>query len=83
MQSIYRFRKADVGLLPARRRRTASARCAKTPLPCRATTGSCPAVVDWINASFPAVSGDRRSAARRDRYREFVATRDALRSPAS
>ncbi len=66
MQSIYRFRKADVGLfLNVATRGIGALRL--TPLRLSRNNRSCPEVVDWINACFPAgVSGSRRSAARRD-----------------
>ncbi|MDK9704255.1 MAG: UvrD-helicase domain-containing protein [Sulfuritalea sp.] len=78
MQSIYRFRKADVGLF-LRVAENGIGALRLTPLRLSRNNRSCPAVVDWINASFPAVFPAMDDPLRGDiRYREFVATRDAL-----
>ena len=78
MQSIYRFRKADVGLFL---RVAAQGIGALRLIPLRLSRNnrSCPEVVDWINASFPAVFPAADDPLRGEiAYREFVATRDAL-----
>jgi ATP-dependent exoDNAse (exonuclease V) beta subunit len=78
MQSIYRFRKADVGLF-LRVAEHGIGALRLTPLRLSRNNRSCPAVVDWINASFPAVFPAADDPLRGEiRYREFVATRDAL-----
>jgi len=75
MQSIYRFRKADVGLfLRVAERGIGALRL--TPLRLSRNNRSCPQVVDWINACFPAVFPAADDPLRGEiRYREFVATR--------
>ncbi|MCM2287916.1 MAG: UvrD-helicase domain-containing protein [Sulfuritalea sp.] len=78
MQSIYRFRKADVGLFL---RVAAQGIGALRLIPLRLSRNnrSCPQIVDWINASFPAVFPAADDPLRGEiAYREFVATRDAL-----
>ncbi|MDA8259815.1 MAG: UvrD-helicase domain-containing protein [Betaproteobacteria bacterium] len=78
MQSIYRFRKADVGLFL---RVAAQGIGALRLIPLRLSRNnrSCPEIVDWINASFPAVFPAADDPLRGEiAYREFVATRDAL-----
>ncbi|MCX7154917.1 MAG: UvrD-helicase domain-containing protein [Rhodocyclales bacterium] len=78
MQSIYRFRKADVGLF-LRVAENGVGALRLTPLRLSRNNRSCPAVVDWINASFPAVFPAMDDPLRGEiRYREFAATRDAL-----
>jgi ATP-dependent exoDNAse (exonuclease V) beta subunit len=78
MQSVYRFRKADVGLF-LRVARCGIGALRLTPLRLSRNNRSCPAVVDWINASFPAVFPLADDALRGEiRYREFAATRDSL-----
>ncbi|MCK9382015.1 MAG: UvrD-helicase domain-containing protein [Sulfuritalea sp.] len=78
MQSIYRFRKADVGLF-LRVAENGIGALRLTPLRLSRNNRSCPAVVDWINASFPAVFPAMDDPLRGEiRYREFAATRDAL-----
>ncbi|MDP1982069.1 MAG: UvrD-helicase domain-containing protein [Sulfuritalea sp.] len=76
MQSIYRFRKADVGLfLRVAERGIGALRL--TPLRLSRNNRSCPQVVDWINACFPAVFPAADDPLRGEiRYREFVATRE-------
>jgi len=75
MQSIYRFRKADVGLFL----RTAASGIGAlrlTPLRLSRNNRSCPQVVEWINACFPAVFPAADDPLRGEIcYREFVATR--------
>ncbi|MDP2811066.1 MAG: UvrD-helicase domain-containing protein [Rhodocyclaceae bacterium] len=78
MQSIYRFRKADVGLF-LRVAEAGIGALRLTPLRLSRNNRSCPQVVDWINACFPAVFPAADDPLRGEiRYREFVATRDAL-----
>lgn len=78
MQSIYRFRKADVGLfLRAAQRGIGS--IALEPLRLYRNNRSCREVVDWINASFGAIFPDADHIARGAiSYRPFVATRSDL-----
>ena len=78
MQSIYRFRKADVGLF-LRVARHGIGPLRLTPLRLSRNNRSCPQVVDWINACFPGVFPAADDPLRGEiRYREFVSTRDAL-----
>ncbi|TRZ96661.1 MAG: DNA helicase [Rhodocyclaceae bacterium] len=78
MQSVYRFRKADVGLF-LRVADNGIGALRLTPLRLSRNNRSCPTVVDWINASFPAVFPAMDDPLRGEiRYREFTATRDAL-----
>ncbi|MCX7167169.1 MAG: UvrD-helicase domain-containing protein [Rhodocyclales bacterium] len=78
MQSIYRFRKADVGLF-LRVAESGIGALRLTPLRLSRNNRSCPAVVDWINASFPTVLPVMDDPLRGEiRYREFVATRESL-----
>lgn len=78
MQSIYRFRKAEVGLfLRAAQQGIGGVRL--TPLRLSRNNRACPAVVDWINAHFPAVLPPTDDPVRGEiRYRPFVATCEAL-----
>ncbi|MBU0753357.1 MAG: UvrD-helicase domain-containing protein [Gammaproteobacteria bacterium] len=77
MQSIYRFRKADVGLF-LRVAEVGIGGMALEKLTLTRNNRSQPAVVDWINASFagmfPAADSVFDGAIR---YRPFAATRDA------
>ncbi|CAG0951929.1 hypothetical protein ARNL5_00178, partial [Anaerolineae bacterium] len=78
MQSIYRFRKADVGLfLSVADRGIGGLSLALLRL--TRNNRSCPAVVDWVNRSFagifPTADGVASGAIR---YREFAATRAPL-----
>ena len=77
MQSIYRFRKADVGLfLRVAARGIGALRLTRLRL--SRNNRSCPQVVEWINACFPAVFPAADEPLRGEiRYREFVATRAA------
>jgi len=78
MQSIYRFRKADVGLFL----RVAEYGIGHLPLESLHLTRnnrSCPAVIDWVNQAFSNVFPEHDSVTRGAiRYREFAATRDSL-----
>ena len=78
MQSIYRFRKADVGLF-LRVAETGIGALRLMPLRLSLNNRSCPAVVNWINACFPAVFPALDDPLRGEiRYRRFVASRDSL-----
>ncbi len=78
MQSIYRFRKADVGLF-LRAADSGIGALRLTRLRLSRNNRSCAQVVDWINASFPAVFQATDDPLRGEiRYRPFVATRTAL-----
>jgi len=78
MQSIYRFRKADVGLF-LRAAEIGIGGIALQRLRLFRNNRSCPAVVDWVNNSFekvfPAADGVIAGAIK---YRPFVAMRDAI-----
>ncbi len=78
MQSIYRFRKADVGLfLSAAKTGIAGLRLQRLRL--YRNNRSCAPVVDWVNQSFQQVFPQQDSvAAGAISYRSFVATRAAL-----
>ncbi len=78
MQSIYRFRKAEVGLfLRVAEDGIDNVRLGKLRL-CR-NNRSCPEVVEWINSAFSGVFPPQDSVTQGAiRYRPFVATRDAL-----
>ncbi|MDP1524567.1 MAG: UvrD-helicase domain-containing protein [Rhodocyclaceae bacterium] len=77
MQSIYRFRKADVGLfLRAWQRGIGS--ITLEPLTLYRNNRSVPAIVDWVNASFPTIFPAQADAERgRVSYAPSIATRDA------
>ena len=78
MQSIYRFRKADVGLF-LRVAESGIGALRLTPLRLSRNNRSCEPVVDWINACFPAVFPAADDPLRGEiRYRGFVATHAAL-----
>ena len=78
MQSIYRFRKADVGLFLRARQQGIGALRLKL-LRLSRNNRSCAPVVDWINAGFPALFPAADEPLRGEiAYREFVATREAL-----
>jgi len=78
MQSIYRFRKAEVGLF-LRAAQTGIGGLRLTPLRLSRNNRSCPEVVDWINAHFPAVFPPHDDPVRGEiRYRPFAATRATL-----
>jgi len=78
MQSIYRFRKADVGLFL----KVAELGIGHFPLESLHLTRnnrSCPAVIDWVNQAFAHVFPRHDSVTRGAiSYREFAATRDSL-----
>jgi len=78
MQSIYRFRKADVGLfLRAADRGIGSVSLQRLRL-CR-NNRSCAALVDWVNRGFAEVFPAQDSVTRGAiRYRPFAATRPPL-----
>jgi ATP-dependent exoDNAse (exonuclease V) beta subunit len=78
MQSIYRFRKADVGLFL----KAAEAGIGTVPLERLSlyrNNRSCKPVVDWVNATFANVFPARDDpAAGAIRYREFAAAKEPL-----
>lgn len=78
MQSIYRFRKADVGLFL----QVAEFGIGHLPLESLHLTRnnrSCPEVIDWVNRAFARVFPERDSVTRGAiSYREFAATRTSL-----
>ena len=78
MQSIYRFRKADVGLFL----QAAHGGIGEIPLERLQLTRnnrSCPEVVDWVNGAFAGLFPSQDNVARGAiRYRPFVATRASL-----
>jgi ATP-dependent helicase/nuclease subunit A len=79
MQSIYRFRKADVGLF-IRVRDNGIGNIPLTSLRLSRNNRSCAEVVEWINQSFPQVFPETDDPIRGEiAYREFVATRDSDR----
>ena len=61
MQSIYRFRQAEVGLF-LKLQRHGLRNVALQPLTLSANFRSDPAVVAWVNASFPDVLAPRNDA---------------------
>ncbi len=77
MQSIYRFRKADVGLfLRVRERGIGDIRLAHLRL--FRNNRSYPAIVDWVNAAFPSIfPAEDCPEAGAVRYAESAATRPA------
>ena len=78
MQSIYRFRRADVGLF-LRVAQQGIGNIKLDSLRLSRNNRSCPAVVDWINAHFPSVFPLRDDPLRGEiSYRPFVATRAVL-----
>ncbi|PKO84075.1 MAG: DNA helicase [Betaproteobacteria bacterium HGW-Betaproteobacteria-11] len=78
MQSIYRFRKADVGLF-LRVAENGIGNLRLESLRLSRNNRSTPALVAWINGSFPAVFPARDEPFSGEiRYRPFVATRDTL-----
>ena len=75
MQSIYRFRKADVGLF-LRAADSGIGNIALQRLRLCRNNRSCAALVDWVNRGFAGVFPARDSVTRGAiRYRPFVATR--------
>ncbi len=78
MQSIYRFRKAEVGLF-LRAKSHGIGGLALTPLRLSRNNRACAPLVDWINAAFPAIFPGRDEPLRGEiAYRPFVATRELL-----
>lgn len=78
MQSIYRFRKADVGLF-LQVALTGVGHLPLQRLNLTRNNRSCPAVVNWVNQAFERVFPETDSTSRGAiRYRPFAATRDAL-----
>ena len=77
MQSIYRFRKADVALF-LNVAQTGINEIRLRPLRLSRNNRSAPALVEWINQEFPRVFPAADEPRRGEiRYREFVATREA------
>ncbi len=77
MQSIYRFRKADVGLF-LRAWQWGIGSLTLEPLVLYRNNRSVPAIVDWVNASFPTIFPALADAERgRVSYAPSIATRDA------
>lgn len=77
MQSIYRFRKADVGLF-LQVAEFGIGHLELQSLKLTRNNRSCPAVVDWVNHSFERVFPSHDSVTRGAiSYRPFAATRDA------
>lgn len=76
MQSIYRFRKAEVGLfLNAASQGAGDVRL--TPLRLYRNNRSCPAVIDWVNTHFnSAFPAQDMADAGAISYRPFMPTRD-------
>ena len=78
MQSIYRFRKAEVGLF-LRVAEQGIDHVSLTKLRLCRNNRSCPEVVEWVNRSFAGVFPLQDSVMQGAiRYRDFVATRDSL-----
>ena len=78
MQSIYRFRKADVGLFLAAARDGIGSLSLERLCLFR-NNRSCAPVVDWVNATFAGVfPADDEAAAGAIAYRRFAATRAPL-----
>lgn len=78
MQSIYRFRKADVGLF-LRVAEQGIGALSLQRLRLSRNNRSHPEVVEWINTHFPAVFPAADEPLRGEiRYRPFVATREAV-----
>jgi ATP-dependent helicase/nuclease subunit A len=78
MQSIYRFRKADVGLF-LHVAQAGIGQLALERLHLTRNNRSCPAIVDWVNQAFAQVFPLHDSVTRGAiSYRRFAATREAL-----
>lgn len=76
MQSIYRFRKANVGLF-LRVAQQGIGDLKLTPLKLWRNNRSCPPVVEWVNHAFAQIFPAQDSSAfGAIRYRPFVATKD-------
>ncbi|PKO47499.1 MAG: DNA helicase [Betaproteobacteria bacterium HGW-Betaproteobacteria-22] len=78
MQSIYRFRKANVGLfIDAARHGVGNVRLERLQL--YRNNRSCPAVVDWINHTFaPVFPPDDEVVQGAIHYRPFIATKQEM-----
>ncbi len=77
MQSIYRFRKADVGLF-LQVAAFGIGHLRLEPLHLTRNNRSCPAVVDWVNLAFDRVFPDYDNEVQGAiRYRPFAATRES------
>lgn len=75
MQSIYRFRKANVGLF-LQAAQAGIGDIALTPLKLWRNNRSCPPVVDWVNQAFAQVFPSQDSISHGAiQYRPFVATK--------
>jgi ATP-dependent helicase/nuclease subunit A len=78
MQSIYRFRKAEVGLF-LRAKSHGIGQLPLTPLRLSRNNRACAPVVDWINAGFPSLFPAQDEPLRGEiAYRPFVTTRADL-----
>jgi ATP-dependent exoDNAse (exonuclease V) beta subunit len=78
MQSIYRFRKAEVGLF-LQVADSGIGHLLLEPLSLTRNNRSCPAVVDWVNTAFARVFPSHDNATSGSiRYRPFAATRAPL-----
>ncbi|MEO5363199.1 MAG: UvrD-helicase domain-containing protein [Magnetococcus sp. DMHC-8] len=81
MQSIYRFREAEVGLF-LKAQQEGIGQIALTPLTLSVNFRSQAALVDWINDTFPQVLPDRDDVAGGAvRFHPSVAVRPALEAP--
>ena len=76
MQSIYRFRKAEVGLFLQVREHGLASGIRPEPLVLFRNNRSCPVVIDWVNRVFPALFGREDILRGEVAYRDCVATRD-------
>lgn len=77
MQSIYRFRKADVGLF-LQAAQNGIGDVALEPLRLSRNNRSSPEVIDWVNSAFAQVFPDAdRMSLGAISYRSFVATRES------
>ena len=78
MQSIYRFRKAEVGLF-LRAKQKGIGGLPLTPLRLSRNNRACAPVVGWINAGFPPLFPAHDEPLRGEiSYRPFIATREDL-----
>ena len=82
MQSIYRFRQAEVGLF-LRARATGFGNVTLSPVSLSANFRSQRGIVDWVNATFASVMPQRENISTGSvRYSPSVAVRTALPDPA-
>lgn len=82
MQSIYRFREAEVGLFLKARREGIGQVCLE-PLTLRTNFRSQEGIVDWVNVAFARILPERADEARGAvAYSDAVASRPALPGPA-